>query len=204
MAMTPKRLRFVDEYLRDLNPRAAAERAGYAAAVGYNLLYKPEVAEAIRQAQAERARRTGLSVDQVVRELAAIAFADVRNVVSWTTPEDMGEEARCRVRVKDSARVDEATAAAIREVRRYSNGAVRVKLQDKLPALALLGRHLGMFVDRAEALERQEDLARREMVDDFAQLSSAQRQAIRVAVRSIVGGEARGPDDGPPATRLSP
>ena len=200
MQLTPKRTRFIEEYLVDLNPRAAAQRAGYAAAVGYNLLYTPEVAEAVAEAQAERARRTHIGVDRVVRELAAIAFSDIRNAVSWSehAPEPSAEHdapgdecsdarAKYRVKVKDSAQIDEGTAAAIAEVRRYSWGAVRLKMHDKLAALALLGRHLGMFVDRHEVVSKDADaFEMAPMVGRLAKLTTEQRNQLRAAIRAAV------------------
>jgi phage terminase small subunit len=184
MTMTAKRLRFIEEYLVDLNPRAAAQRAGYAAAVGYNLLYKPEVAAAVREAQAERTRRTRIGVDRVVRELAAVAFSDIRNAASWKAVAEDADGPRYRLDVKDSARIDEGTSAAIQEIRRYSWGAVRIKLHDKLGALALLGRHLGMFVDRHEIDLRQEQS--QALDEHIRSLSPAQRAQVREAIRTAI------------------
>lgn len=59
MAFTARQLRFVDEYLTDLNATQAAIRAGYsertAASIGSENLTKPEIAAAIAVRQAERA-----------------------------------------------------------------------------------------------------------------------------------------------------
>ena len=77
MLLTEKQKRFVDEYLVDLNATQAAIRAGYsersASAIGCENLGKPELADAISVAQAERSRRTKVTADDVVAELWRIA-----------------------------------------------------------------------------------------------------------------------------------
>lgn len=58
--LTPKVLRFIEEYLVDLNGAHAAKRAGYSAKsakeIAYELLGKPAVAEAIAAASRRRQR----------------------------------------------------------------------------------------------------------------------------------------------------
>lgn len=71
--LTPKQERFVEEYLVDLNASAAARRAGYSAKsanrIGPELLGKTCVSEAIEKAKAKRVARTGITQDDVVKEL---------------------------------------------------------------------------------------------------------------------------------------
>lgn len=71
--LTPKQERFVEEYLVDLNASAAARRAGYSAKsanrIGPELLGKTCVREAIEKAKAKRVARTGITQDDVVKEL---------------------------------------------------------------------------------------------------------------------------------------
>ncbi|WP_310731021.1 terminase small subunit, partial [Burkholderia multivorans] len=82
--LSAKHQRFVDEYLIDLNATKAAERAGYskrtAGQIGFELLKKPEIAEAISEAMKAREQRTGITQDRVLRELARIAFFDPRKL----------------------------------------------------------------------------------------------------------------------------
>ena len=84
--MHPKHQRFVDEYLIDLDARNAAIRAGYRPAAAHmtshNILRRPEIAAAIAEAMAARARRTGVTVERVLREYARLAVADPRGLVS--------------------------------------------------------------------------------------------------------------------------
>ena len=71
--LTPKQQRFVDEYLLDLNATQASIRAGYsektAEQMGYQLLQKTLVKQAIEQAQAKRQERILVSQDDVIRGL---------------------------------------------------------------------------------------------------------------------------------------
>ena len=68
-----KQVRFVEEYLFDLNATQAAIRAGYspktAAEIGYENLKRPQIADAIAEAQAARSARTQLTQDDVIARL---------------------------------------------------------------------------------------------------------------------------------------
>jgi phage terminase small subunit len=76
-----------------------------------------------------------------VRELAAIAFSDISKAVTWGVQVREEEDGRGqRVKVTANAvslvpsdRLDENTAAAIAAVSRGSNGALRIKMHNKLP-----------------------------------------------------------------------
>lgn len=76
MALTPKQQRFVEEYLIDLNATQAAIRAGYSAKTakqqGGRLLTNVDVSEAVAAAQTERSEKTGVTVDWVLTEAAAM------------------------------------------------------------------------------------------------------------------------------------
>ena len=82
--LNSKQQRFVEEYLIDLNATQAAIRAGYspktANVIGSENLAKPEISNAISRAMAERSRRTGISQDRVVQELAKIAFVNITDI----------------------------------------------------------------------------------------------------------------------------
>ena len=82
--LTPKQQRFVDEYLIDLNATQAAIRAGYsedtAGSIGHENLNKPEIAQAIVAAKAERSERTKINADWVLTQ-AVESFKVNANVV---------------------------------------------------------------------------------------------------------------------------
>ena len=140
--MTPQQRLFVDEYLVDLHATQAAIRAGYsprtAGQIGHRLTRHPSVSAAIAVAMAQRSRRTGISADRVLRELARIAFADIRDTVTWGP---------AGIALVDSADLDPDVAAAVAEVSETVAGQARtkrVKLADKLSALRLLAAHTGV------------------------------------------------------------
>jgi phage terminase small subunit len=78
--LTPKRKRFVAEYLIDHNGTQAAIRAGYsrncAAHSASALLRNKAVARAVADAQAELADRMGITKERIIAELARIGFSD--------------------------------------------------------------------------------------------------------------------------------
>lgn len=159
--LTPQQALFVAEYLVDLNATQAAIRAQYsahsAAAMGSSLLKVPKVAAAVAAGMAKRANRLDISADRVLRELAKIAFVDIRKAVKWgESPNEIG--GAYPVRLVPSEEIDEDTAAAVAEVSLTDSG-VKLKLHDKRAALVDLGKHLGLFVDRVK-LENPEELAR--------------------------------------------
>ncbi|MVW80189.1 terminase small subunit [Bordetella sp. 02P26C-1] len=161
MALNNKQRRFVEEYLVDLNATQAAIRAGYspktAGQIGDENLKKPQIAAAVQEAQAERSKRTEITQDMVLRELAKIGFSDIRKLVRWGktelrvagAEEDGATEVHHGLALVSVDDIDDDTAAAIAEISEGREG-LKVKLHDKKGALVDIGRHLGMFKDRIE------------------------------------------------------
>ena len=146
--LTEKQQRFVDEYLIDLNATQAAIRAGYSVKTpdkqGYQLVEKTRVAEAISEKMAERSRRTGVNQDRVVMELAKIAFVNAADVID-------SDDAT----IKAGATADDTAAIQSVKVKviptKEGEGVEReIRLNDKLKALELLGKHLGMWNDKLD------------------------------------------------------
>lgn len=104
--LTPKQAAFVHEYLVDLNATQAAIRAGYAEKAAYKTgaenLRKPQIQKAIQEARDAREKRSMITVEWVLAQIASIA---------------QDEEAQQR---------------------------------DRLKALELLGKHLGMWEKRPD------------------------------------------------------
>lgn len=146
--LTAKQQRFVDEYLIDLNATQAAIRAGYApenaGKQGHELLEKTRISNAIAQAMAHRSRRTGITQDRVLRELAKVAFVNANDVIdpdSATVRADAAEEdLACIQAVKVKTSESEMGSSLEREI----------KLYDKMRALEMLGKHLGIFDKRGQ------------------------------------------------------
>lgn len=143
--MTQKQKRFIEEYLIDLNATQAAIRAGYspdtAKSIGSENLTKPDIQARIARAMAERSRRTGVNADRVVMELAKIAFVNAKDVIDSDT-----------ATVRPDALPEDTAAIQSVKVKTFGEDGLEreIKMADKLKALELLGKHLGVFKDKVE------------------------------------------------------
>jgi phage terminase small subunit len=149
--LTAKQKKFVEEYLIDLNATQAAIRAGYspdtAKEIGCENLTKPNIKTEIDKAMAERSRRTGISQDRVLRELAKIAFVNPGDVINLN-----------QATVKSDAKEEDLAAIASVKIKNIptEDGEIterEIKLCDKLKALDLLGKHLGIY-DKKDAEDK--------------------------------------------------
>lgn len=138
--LTDKQKRFVSEYLVDLNATAAATRAGYsektACEQGSRLLANVKVQEEIRKRQERLQDKLEITQEKVLEELAAIAFA---NGTNFATINHKGQ-----VSLTPTSELSENRKKAVASIKEGQYG-VEVKLHDKVRALELLGKHLGVF-----------------------------------------------------------
>src|SRR3954466_14333647 len=139
MPLNDRQARFVAEYLVDLNATQAAIRAGYSPASARtqaaDLLTNPNISAAIAEAQAARSRRTEVTADRVVLELARVAFGDPRRVMSWGPG---GVKLRPSAELADAEEGADEGGASVAEVGKTTTkegGSLRVKTVDKLGAL---------------------------------------------------------------------
>ena len=146
--LTEKQQRFIDEYLIDLNATQAAIRAGYsvktAKDIGCQNLAKLNIQQAVSEQMAERSKRTGVNQDRIVLELAKIAFVNAADVID-------SDDAT----IKAGATADDTAAIQSVKVKviptKEGEGVEReIRLNDKLKALELLGKHLGMWNDKLD------------------------------------------------------
>lgn len=114
---------------------------------GSRLLTNANVAKYIAERMEERQKRTEITQDRVLEELAAIAFARATDYA-----EIIGE---C-VKIKDTGSLTAQQIKAIAGIKEGKYG-VELKLNDKEKALELLGRHLGMFKDKLEVSGLEEE-----------------------------------------------
>lgn len=167
--MNERQKRFADEYLIDLNAEAAAIRAGYSSRYArgnaHKLVANGCIKKYIDERIEERKKRTEITQDRVLHELAIIAFsnaADYAAVVereAYVEAED-GEQIRLLdeegnpvmyrtvepVLTKD---LTDEQRRALSVIKKGRDG-FEVKPYDKVRALELLGKHLGMFQDKVE------------------------------------------------------
>lgn len=153
--LTEKQKLFCDEYLIDLNVTQAAIRAGYTPKYadhhGYELLDKPAIKECIDKRMKDREKRTEITQDIVLEELRKIALA---KPTDFFAVEDMGQYKR--VNIIPTKDIPEDKIGAIAGIKQGANG-IEVKLHDRLKALELIGRHLGMFKDKVEISDGNEN-----------------------------------------------
>jgi phage terminase small subunit len=190
--LTPRQARFIEEYLIDLNATQAAIRAGYSAKnadkIGPELLGKTRVAEAIEKAIAERSRRTEITQDSVLRELALIGFADMADFTQWS-PDG--------VTLKDSEDLTPEHTRIVAEVSQTKTehgGTIKFKLHDKQAALVNLGRHLGLFHDnlKVNGLEGLKELSNEELNERISSLLARGAERANRAQRGPNGAKPPG------------
>lgn len=163
--LTAKQKRFCDEYLIDLNATQAAIRAGYSQKTaneqGARLLANVSIQEYLSKRMHEREKRTEISQDSVLKELANIAFANGSDFAMVKTKVlrpaildydgEVIEKAIVHqvVELQDTEGLPKEKLAAISCIRETKFG-IAVETCDKVRALELLGKHLGMFKDKLE------------------------------------------------------
>lgn len=127
MPLTPKQERFCQEYIIDLNATRAAKDAGYsemtADVQGPRLLGNVTVDARIKELQAVRATRTGITQDRVLQEYERLALFDIRKIYN-----DDGT-------LKRVSELDDDTAAAVVSVKALANMETEYRLADKRAAL---------------------------------------------------------------------
>lgn len=149
-----KQALFALEYATDGNGAAAAIRAGYSAPTArqtaYRLLTKVYILQAVEVAFSERMERLQITADDVVRRLVNLAFTDIDAFADWEGG---------HLSLKDLQEVSPDKRVALAEVQETPMGGLRIKMADRMPALALLARHLGVL-PTAGTREGVEDHAR--------------------------------------------
>ncbi|KAE9633727.1 terminase small subunit [Defluviitalea raffinosedens] len=169
MKLTPKQKLFVDEYLVDLNATRAYKEVyknvkndETAAVNGNRLLRNAKVKEYLEKRMKDREKRTEINQDKVLQELANIAFSngsDFVKIVEKTFMDPVYDEEGNRtgekpityktVEILSTADIPKNKLSAIAGIKQGANG-IEIKLNDKVKALELLGRHLGMFNDKID------------------------------------------------------
>ena len=169
--MTEKQKIFADEYLIDLNA-TRAYRAAYpnckkdssADAAARKLLGNTRIQTYITERMEERQKRTEITQDMVLQELAAIAFSkasDYAKVVEKQATVEVdgniiplvgedGEPILYRtVELELTDNLTEEQQRALGTIKKGRDG-LEQKPCDKVKALELLGRHLGMWNDKLD------------------------------------------------------
>ena len=154
--ITDRMKKFVDEYLIDFNATQAAIRAGYspdtANEQGSQLLARPDIRELVAEGQKEVMERTQTFQDNAVDELKIVGFSDLADFLTVKADgiveqkpfnELTKAQTKCIKKIKQTVRSSHSADGTIL----HQTAVIEIELHDKLRALELLGRHLGMFND---------------------------------------------------------
>jgi len=140
--MTPKQEKFCQEYVVDLNGTQAAIRAGYSPRTAQEqsarLLSKAMVAQKISELKKQQVAKTEIRADDVLACLAKIAYCDPRLLY-----DENGK-------FLHPSKLPVSIAFAVAGIEHTDKGGVRIRLNDRVKALELLGKHLALFRDRLE------------------------------------------------------
>lgn len=124
--LTSKQEAFCNEYMVDLNGAQAAIRAGYSAdsakEIASENLTKPNISERIIELKAERQARTEITADYVLSNLKLVAE-------------------RC---------LQQEAVTEYRDGEMVETGEFKFEHSGANKSLELLGKHLGLFVERRE------------------------------------------------------
>jgi phage terminase, small subunit len=164
--LTNAQKRFCDEYLIDLNATRAykvayssCKKDETANVNGSKLLRNTKVQEYISERMKEREQRTEITQDMVIKELAAIAFSKAsdyaklkkmkRNVPIFDGEDivDYKEEEYIGIEFTPTNELSEEQKKALAGIKEGKFG-IQVDSCDKVKALELLGKHLGMFKEK--------------------------------------------------------
>lgn len=164
--MTDAQKRFCDEYLIDLNATRAykvayssCKKDETANVNGSKLLRNTKVQEYISEKQREIEKRTEVTQDIVIKELAAIAFSKAsdyaklkkmkRSVPVFDGEDivDYKEEEYIGIEFTPTNELSEEQKKALAGIKEGKFG-IQVDSCDKVKALELLGKHLGMFKEK--------------------------------------------------------
>lgn len=162
--MTDAQKRFCDEYLIDLNATRAykvaysrCKKDETANVNGSKLLRNTKVKEYISKKQKEIEKRTEVTQQRIINELAKVAFSDIRNAYdergNLKMVQDLDDDIAGAIISMESFEEYDGRG----ENREYIGDTKKIKLADKIKSLELLGKHIGMFKDKIEISKSSED-----------------------------------------------
>ena len=159
--MTEAQKRFADEYLIDLNATRAYKAAypsvtkdSTASAAGSRMLRNGKVEAYIAKKQEKLKEKLEISQENIINELAAIAFSNGSDFARLITKGQYNHDTGRMEQVYDvelipTEKLTPYQKKALSGIK-YGKYGIEVSSYDKVRALELLGKHLGIFNDRLE------------------------------------------------------
>lgn len=189
--MTDAQKRFCDEYLIDLNATRAykvaypnCKKDETASAAGSRMLGNVKVQEYISKKQKQIEKRTEVTQDMVIKELSAIAFSKAsdyaklkkmkRNIPIFDeegTIVDYKEEEYTGIEFTPTDELSEEQKKALSGIKQGKFG-LEVNSCDKVRALELLGRHLGIFNDKLDLNVKEKEEKKNAISDILNQMQN--------------------------------
>lgn len=130
------------------------------------LLTNANIKKYIEELQSKVEEKAIISIEDIVKELTAIAFTDRTKISKMVTKEKQLEEATLvykAIDFPDTDTLDENTKKVIAGYKQTQSG-LAVETYDKMKALELLGKYLGMFKDDSPIINNN-------IVNPYANLS---------------------------------
>lgn len=149
--MSAMQVKFVDEFLVDRNAIQAAIRAGYSAryakSKSWELLRAPRVRDEVNRRVSQATAKADVSAAEVIAELKKIALFDVGQLFTCD-----GKIITDAGKLPDYVRRG-LTGFDIITLDRTGRYIVKLTPGNKLKAIELLMKHLGLLTDRIESTE---------------------------------------------------
>lgn len=144
--LSPRHLKFCQEYVLSGNASDAWRKAGYkgknADVDASKLLVNPGIQKEIKRLQEQASKKFEITQEAIMEELAAVAFARPADIFSWNKEGD-------EVLVEDFNSLSDMQKAGIASIQQgmtdSGNKYLKVEFKDKTKALELLGKQIGMW-----------------------------------------------------------
>lgn len=153
MTLSPKQEAFAAKVAQGLS-QAEAYRQAYPRSVEWKdetvwekasrLAAQDKVKARVGELMAKAAAANEVTQERIVKELARIAFGNKRSLMQWGPG---------GVALIDSDELTDDEAAMVAEVQEtvtQAGSSLKLKTHDKVKALELLGRHVGLFNDKMQ------------------------------------------------------
>lgn len=172
---------FCQEYLKlgmngtqaYLNVYKTCKKEETAMASASRLLRNVKVKEYIEELQSKVEEKAIVSIEDIVKELTVIAFTDRTKISKMVTKEKQLEKTTLvykAVDFPDTDTLDNETKKVIAGYKQTQSG-LAVETYDKMKALELLGKYLGMFKDEAPTINNN-------IVNPYANLSEEELRKL--------------------------
>lgn len=164
---------FLREFLLCRKPAEAMRRAGYKSknpdVDASELLKHPIIKAAVEAHEKELQTKFEISKEKIIEELSAIAFGHVGKVATWGD-DYMGAIPKDQMSEQDMKFIDSVEKISIGEA--VTKVSVKTLSHQKIKALELLGKHIGMWKEQKDAGSENDSDSRRAILSRLSQVFS--------------------------------